>query len=67
MDGTFILRIVIMVMVAVILSTITLAVLSYGAFRMRERRRPGRQVQGSSGHLFFERVHLVPTRSDQTE
>jgi hypothetical protein len=67
MDGTFVLRIVIMVMVAVILSTITLAVLSYGAFRMRERRRPDRQVQGPAGHLFFERVHLVPTRSDQKE
>jgi hypothetical protein len=53
--------------VGVILSTITLAVLSYGAFRLRERRRPDAQLPNPGGHLFFERVHVVPARSETTE
>lgn len=67
MEGALVLRIVILVMVGVILSTITLAVLSYGAFRLRERRRPDAQLPSPGSHLFFERVHVVPARSDSAE
>src|SRR5690606_27246175 len=62
MDGPFVLRVIILIMVAVILSTIALAALSYAAFRLRERRRPRVRPVTPEGLLFFERVHVVPPR-----
>jgi hypothetical protein len=63
MEGTSIIRLIIFVMVGVIVATITLAAISYGAFRMRERRRPrALPAAGPEGLLFFERVDVVPPR-----
>jgi hypothetical protein len=47
--------------VIVILATITLAAVSYGAFKVRERRVPetARAEQGG-GPYFFERVRFGP-------
>jgi Tfp pilus assembly protein PilE len=53
-------QIVVITMVLVILATITLAAVSYGAFKVRERRAPVRaDADASSGPLFFERVRFV--------
>ncbi|HEY0971073.1 MAG TPA: hypothetical protein VGE02_08910 [Gemmatimonadales bacterium] len=46
-------------MILIIIATVTLAVLSYGAFKVRERRAPRRAGAPASGApLFFERVRL---------
>lgn len=64
MESSDILRIIVFVMVGVIVATITLAAVSYGAFRMRERRRPHKIDSGADGLLFFERVEIVPPRPE---
>lgn len=65
MDSSLVIRIIVFIMVGVILSTITLAAISYGAFRMRERRRPlPKAPAGGPGPLFFERVQVVRPREE---
>ena len=61
-----ILQIIVMVMVVTILATITLAAVSYGAFKMRERRIPVSEPGPDPGPLFFERVRF-PSLSGATE
>jgi Tfp pilus assembly protein PilE len=53
-------EIIVLIMVVTILATITLAVLSYGVFRMREKRRPRPATLdiAPEGPRFFERVSL---------
>ncbi|HET6765000.1 MAG TPA: hypothetical protein VFH27_15050 [Longimicrobiaceae bacterium] len=53
-------QLVVIAMVIVILATITLAAVSYGAFKVRERRVPdaARAEQGGGGPYFFERVRF---------
>ena len=54
-----IVQLVVIGMVLTILATITLAAVSYGAFKVRERKAPPRrETTESSGTLFFERVHF---------
>jgi hypothetical protein len=57
-----ILSIVVFGMIVIILGTITLAVLSYGAFKFRESRAPRAQAVGEES-LFFERVRVIPPRT----
>lgn len=46
-------------MILIIIATVTLAVLSYGAFKVRERRSPRRSAApASAAPMFFERVRL---------
>lgn len=62
-----IVEIIVMVMVVTILATITLAVLSYGMFRIREKRAPAPLLaEAPTGQVFFERVRL-PTAMTDTE
>jgi hypothetical protein len=52
-----VIQLVVVGMVLIILATLMLAVVSYGAFRVRERGSGGSSgPQDSSGPLFFERV-----------
>ncbi|MDB4948224.1 MAG: hypothetical protein JWM27_873 [Gemmatimonadetes bacterium] len=54
-------QLVVVAMVIVILATITLAAVSYGAFKVRERRVPAAaEPDSASGPLFFERVRFAP-------
>jgi Tfp pilus assembly protein PilE len=59
-----ILMLIVVVMVVTILSTITLASVSYGAFRMRERRAPRPQGTDDEPEQFFERVRLAPVSAE---
>lgn len=52
-----IISIAVMVVIVTIFATITLASLSYGAFKLRERRSPALSPE-HSGPEFFERVRL---------
>ncbi len=55
-----VIQLVVIAMVLTILATITLAAVSYGAFKVRERRSPGAvEAEGPSGPYFFERVRFV--------
>lgn len=47
-------------MILIIIATVTLAVLSYGAFKVRERKSPRRfgGVEDAGAPMFFERVRL---------
>lgn len=47
-------------MILIIIATVTLAVLSYGAFKVRERRSPRRfaGAEDAGAPMFFERVRL---------
>ena len=48
-------------MIIIIMATITLALLSYAAFKMRERRTPNRaDPETTEGSLFFDRVRFHP-------
>lgn len=51
---------IVLVMVVTIVATVTLAVISYGAFRARERRQAssGPTSAGKERPHFFERVQL---------
>ena len=53
-----IIQIIVMVMVVTILATITLAAISYGAFKVRERRMPA-PAKRAEDEAFFERVRVV--------
>ena len=56
-----IVNLVVIGMVLTILATITLAAVSYGAFKVRERRAPAPTSKAEvSGTLFFERVRFLP-------
>jgi hypothetical protein len=49
-------------MILIIIATVTLAVLSYGAFKVRERKSPGRKGTGAGeagAPMFFERVRIT--------
>jgi hypothetical protein len=47
-------------MILIIIATVTLAVLSYGAFKVRERKSPGRHgTRDAGGPMFFERVRIT--------
>ncbi|HUP89508.1 MAG TPA: hypothetical protein VM100_09165 [Longimicrobiales bacterium] len=60
-----ILQLVIVGMVLIIVATVTLAVLSYGAFRVRERHAPRKSVGAASDEpMFFERVRVTPRSPD---
>lgn len=53
-------ELIVFVMVVTIVATVTLAVISYGAFRAREKRQasPGPTREGNDRPHFFEKVHL---------
>ena len=53
-------------MILIIIATVTLAVLSYGAFKMRERKAPRRVGPADGAPMFFERVRIAaaPVRRD---
>ena len=55
-----IVQLVVVGMVLTILATLVLATVSYGAFKVRERRVPGSQQPADTAPLFFERVRFVP-------
>lgn len=56
-----IVQLVVVGMVLTILATVTLAAVSYGAFKVRERKSSGGQEgPDRSGPLFLERVHFHP-------
>lgn len=56
-----ILQIIIIGMIVIIIATVTLAVLSYGAFKIRDRKSPRRELGLDPGaSLFFERVRIAP-------
>jgi hypothetical protein len=56
-----ILQLVVVGMILIIIATVTLAVLSYAAFKVRERRAPVRNNDDRpDGPLFFERVRVAP-------
>lgn len=50
---------IVVVMVVTILATITLAAVSYGAFKVRERRAPRSELENRNDPVFFERVRFV--------
>jgi hypothetical protein len=55
-------------MILIIVATVTLAVLSYGAFKVRERKTPGRlSARDPGATMFFERVRITsaPVRRDE--
>lgn len=54
-----IVQLVVMGMVLTILATLVLATVSYGAFKVRERRVPGDAREADATPLFFERVRFV--------
>lgn len=57
-----IVQLVVVGMVLTILATITLAAVSYGAFKVRERRSPGgaEGAEATTGPMFLERVRFYP-------
>lgn len=61
-----IVQMVIVGMILIIVATVTLAVLSYGAFKVRERRAPGsgkHNQPAPDAPMFFERVRIsAPTK-----
>ena len=64
-----IVQLLIVGMILIIIATVTLAVLSYGAFKVRERKSPRRGPAGAveaGAPMFFERVRIVaPARRDE--
>jgi hypothetical protein len=47
-------------MILIIIATVTLAVLSYGAFKVRDRQAPGQKSGSHAGApMFFERVRIT--------
>jgi hypothetical protein len=53
-------QLVVIGMILTILATITLAVVSYAAFKVRQNKSPVRGGRLQEGPLFFERVRLEP-------
>jgi heme/copper-type cytochrome/quinol oxidase subunit 2 len=66
MMGNTIVQMLITGMILIIIATVTLAVLSYGAFKMRDRKAPRRAAPTDAGApMFFERVRIAaPVRRD---
>jgi hypothetical protein len=56
-----ILQMIIIGMILIIIATVTLAILSYGAFKVRERRAPKKVAQTTdhAAPMFFERVRVT--------
>jgi hypothetical protein len=55
-----VLQIIIIGMIVIIIATVTLAVLSYGAFKIRDRKSPRREgVADAGAPMFFERVRIA--------
>jgi hypothetical protein len=56
-----ILQIIIIGMIVIIIATVTLALVSYGAFKIRDRRST-RHDEGPAADtpMFFERVRIAP-------
>lgn len=56
-----IVQMIIIGMIIIIIATVTLAILSYGAFKIRERRTPKRaSLAPDAGEpMFFERVRIA--------
>ena len=56
-------------MILIIIATVTLAVLSYGAFKVRERKSPRRgpaAAADAGAPMFFERVRVAaPVRRNE--
>ena len=56
-------------MILIIIATVTLAVLSYGAFKVRDRKSPGTAhgPRAAGAPMFFERVRIAssPVRRDE--
>ena len=55
------LQMIIVGMIMIIIATVTLAILSYGAFKVRERRAP-KKAKPATDHgapMFFERVRVA--------
>ena len=63
-----ILQMVIIGMIMIIIATVTLAILSYGAFKVRERRAPKKKAiaPDHSEPMFFERVRVSGTPREVT-
>jgi hypothetical protein len=56
-----VLQIIIIGMIVIIIATVTLAVLSYGAFKIRDRKSGRRELGAdAAGPMFFERVRIAP-------
>lgn len=57
-------QLIIIGMIMIIIATVTLAILSYGAFKVRERRAPKKKAVGSDHNepMFFERVRVGTPR-----
>lgn len=55
-----IVQLVVVGMVLTILATVTLAAVSYGAFKVRDRKSPGAKGPEDTGPLFLERVRFYP-------
>ncbi len=53
-------------MILIIIATVTLAVLSYGVFKVRERKAPrhGGPVEAGAP-MFFERVRITAARAPE--
>jgi hypothetical protein len=64
-----VMQLVIVGMILIIIATVTLAVLSYGAFKVRERKAPsknnGAPQQGDP--MFFERVRVSKAQRPRLE
>ena len=56
-----IIQMIIIGMIIIIIATVTLAILSYGAFKVRERRAPKRSslAPDAGQPMFFERVRVA--------
>jgi heme/copper-type cytochrome/quinol oxidase subunit 2 len=60
MTGSTIVQMLITGMILIIIATVTLAVLSYGAFKIRDRKTPKRAGPAAAGApMFFERVRIA--------
>ena len=57
-----VLQMIIIGMIVIIIATVTLAVLSYGAFKIRDRKAPKRDAAHpvAGAPMFFERVRIAP-------
>ena len=64
-----IMQLVIVGMILIIIATVTLAVLSYGAFKVRERKAPskGHGTPQAGDPMFFERVRVSKSQRPRLE
>ena len=64
-----VMQMVIVGMILIIIATVTLAVLSYGAFKVRERKAPnkGSGVAQQGDPMFFERVRVAKSQRPRLE